>query len=126
MAFSKKCDRCGDFYDCYPEDRYGQDICVNGVLPVSISNEEKSKYYHFDLIDLCPDCMKEFADWINIKRKIIPDDADFYKILDEREKKRIEAMASIFDPTETVVVPSETIPAQRTVLSERKIKKHDK
>lgn len=59
MSFAMKCDRCGIFYG-------------SGVqLHVCVDNS----YYVDDgeLYDLCPDCMREFENWLH-NGKHIKDD----------------------------------------------------
>ena len=58
MANAKKCDRCGAFYD----------IKENPILSIERTgtpyiNNKYSKY-----IDLCPQCLEELKQWLNLKK----------------------------------------------------------
>lgn len=57
MAMSKKCDRCGKFYDHYPEKNlFGT---YNAVSRLRVDKFGSVRSYG-DIIDLCPDCMEKF------------------------------------------------------------------
>lgn len=65
MSNARKCDRCGDFYK-----EYGVlNDCKNpnGIMFVSINAERK--YWSYEPIDLCPDCLKELIRFV--KRPVI-------------------------------------------------------
>ncbi len=63
MAMARKCDRCGKFYEDYIPENKDNPKYINGLSTVSINKERK--FYNVDLVDLCEDCLKEFADWVN-------------------------------------------------------------
>lgn len=57
---AKKCDRCGTFYANYNE-RCNKNN-PNSVVPASADSERK--YFSYDVIELCPECMKSFKEWL--------------------------------------------------------------
>lgn len=56
MSDAKKCDRCGKFYEPYPD---GQRVMNTDLLP------------HVAYYDLCPDCNDDLIDWVNRYREIV-------------------------------------------------------
>ena len=61
MAYAKKCDRCGKLYDEY--NFKNDEKNPNGVMVLNLDYQRKF-YSHTTPMDLCPDCMKEFQDWM--------------------------------------------------------------
>lgn len=60
MALAKKCDRCGKLYEYYPTGNKTQYNAVKRCMILRDGNlytDEKS-------IDLCPECMKAFDEFI--------------------------------------------------------------
>lgn len=57
---AKKCDRCGTFYENYNESCSKDD--PNSLVPASTDAE--LKYFIYDTIELCPECMKSFKEWL--------------------------------------------------------------
>ena len=53
MADAKKCDRCGAFYVMY----------VNPILSI----EKDLHPYPPQVIDLCPQCVEELKQWLEMK-----------------------------------------------------------
>ena len=60
MANAKKCDRCGKFYDEYNTCRNNKK--PNGIQVISLDTNHK--YFEYALIDLCPECMDQFQEWL--------------------------------------------------------------
>ena len=60
MARARKCDRCGKLYESYKTKYDGTN--VNGITMVNIDDDRY--YFKHKLMDLCPECMKEFQDWL--------------------------------------------------------------
>lgn len=60
MANAMKCDRCGKLYESYNTKKDNKNI--NGFIPVNLDVDRK--YYSHGVTDLCPDCMKEFQNWL--------------------------------------------------------------
>lgn len=60
MACAKKCDRCGKLYEQYnsKNDRKNP----NGIMVLNL--DSRGRYFTHNALDLCPDCMKEFQDWL--------------------------------------------------------------
>ena len=62
MGLARYCDRCGKLY--HPEVESIRGIPTNGLRLV----ETNLKDEEFDIrkikIDLCPDCLKSFEDWL--------------------------------------------------------------
>ena len=60
MACAKKCDRCGKLYEQYnsKNDRKNP----NGIMVLNLDSQRR--YFTHNALDLCPDCMKEFQDWM--------------------------------------------------------------
>ena len=68
MAYAKKCDRCGRFYDEKYVKGFGKKIKLDD-LPVQgikiISNPNKYGNYY----DLCPECIIDLLKFMNINEK---------------------------------------------------------
>lgn len=60
MACAKKCDRCGKLYDEY--NLKDDEKNPNGIMVLNLDYQRK--YYAHDVMDLCPDCMRKFQDWM--------------------------------------------------------------
>ena len=60
MANAMKCDRCGKLYESYNTKKDNKNI--NGFIQVNLDVDRK--YYSHGVTDLCPDCMKEFQNWM--------------------------------------------------------------
>lgn len=60
MACAKKCDRCGKLYEQYnsKNDRKNP----NGIMVLNL--DSRGRYFTHNALDLCPDCMKGFQDWL--------------------------------------------------------------
>ena len=60
MACAKKCDRCGKLYEEYniEDDKKNP----NGIMVLNLDSQRR--YFTHNVMDLCPDCMKEFQDWL--------------------------------------------------------------
>lgn len=60
MACAKKCDRCGKLYEQYnsKNDRKNP----NGIMVLNLDSQRR--YFAHNALDLCPDCMKGFQDWL--------------------------------------------------------------
>lgn len=60
MAIAKKCDLCGKLYERYNErkDQYRP----NGLRFLSV--DENKKYFAYNVIDCCPDCMESILQYI--------------------------------------------------------------
>lgn len=65
MANAKKCDRCKRFYDRYNEKNDRKRI--NALVPANVDG--RGKYWAHNEIELCPECMDEFNDWMKNSRK---------------------------------------------------------
>lgn len=63
MAIAKKCDRCGKFHDTYNSEEDSKKI--NSIIPANANY--KNQYYSHKIINLCPDCMYEFKNWLKNK-----------------------------------------------------------
>ena len=61
---AKKCDRCGKLYEHYGDiDGYGKCNAVKLVYLQANAIEQSCT----DAMDLCPECMEEFKNFIKIK-----------------------------------------------------------
>ena len=60
MAIAKKCDVCGKLYESY-NIKYDSKK-PNGVKFLSIDNN--GKYFSYEALDLCPECMKSIMSYI--------------------------------------------------------------
>ena len=60
MACARKCDRCGKLYEEYNLENDEKN--PNGIMVLTLDYQRK--YYPHDAMDLCPDCMREFQDWM--------------------------------------------------------------
>lgn len=60
MACAKKCDRCEKLYEQYnsKNDRKNP----NGIMVLNLDSQRR--YFAHNALDLCPDCMKGFQDWL--------------------------------------------------------------
>ena len=68
MALAKKCDRCGKFYDHYPKGNKTQSNAIRKIQKDAAGGTEEVCTNW--VIDLCPDCMDSFEDWLkNIEPK---------------------------------------------------------
>lgn len=63
MAIAKKCDRCGKFHDTYNSEEDSKKI--NSIIPANANY--KNQYYSHKIINLCPNCMYEFKNWLTNK-----------------------------------------------------------
>lgn len=62
MALTRKCDRCGAFYDRYNEnDSYSIE---NSNAIAFIIRYKNDTYNTCKRFDLCPDCKDELVNWI--------------------------------------------------------------
>lgn len=60
MACAKKCDRCGKLYEQYNFKR--DEKKPNGIMTLNL--DYRRQFCSHTAMDLCPDCMKEFQDWL--------------------------------------------------------------
>jgi hypothetical protein len=60
MACAKKCDRCGKLYEQY--NLLNSKKNPNGIMTLNL--DAQRRYYGHDAMDLCPECMKEFLEWM--------------------------------------------------------------
>lgn len=60
MACARKCDRCGKLYEEY--NLKNDEKNPNGIMVLNLDYQRK--YYLHDAMDLCPDCMRKFQDWM--------------------------------------------------------------
>ena len=60
MALAKKCNRCGKYYDPYPNLNSNQ---CNGIRKCFICDNGTVRYNN-DAIDLCQECMDAFDDFM--------------------------------------------------------------
>ncbi|MCE5213991.1 MAG: hypothetical protein LLF83_04645 [Methanobacterium sp.] len=60
MANARKCDRCGKLYEEYNVG-YNKKK-PNGIQLISLDTSHK--YFGYFLMDLCPDCMDQFQEWL--------------------------------------------------------------
>lgn len=65
MADAKKCDRCKKFYERYNEEC--DEKKINAIVRANL--DIKRKYWPQGIIELCPECMNEFNDWMKNSRK---------------------------------------------------------
>ena len=68
MAYARKCDRCGRFYDEKYVEGFEKkikldDLPVQGIK-IIFNPGEYGKYY-----DLCPECIIDFLKFMNINEK---------------------------------------------------------
>ena len=61
MPLAKKCSRCGNFYDHYPN---GSKIQFNGLRRLEISVDGAVVARDTYLLDLCKECMSSFNRWM--------------------------------------------------------------
>ena len=61
MSDTKKCDRCGKYYDLIPKNipgtKTGPKYSVNYFKPMGVSGAEVKSF------DLCPECAEQLAYW---------------------------------------------------------------
>ena len=62
MAQAKKCDRCGTFYAHYPTK--DQPDAYNAIMRVRVDGSGTRTQGTDYPIDLCPECMDEFRDFM--------------------------------------------------------------
>ena len=60
MACAKKCDRCGKLYEQY--NLLNSKKNPHGIMTLNLDGQRR--YYGHDAMDLCPECMKEFREWL--------------------------------------------------------------
>ena len=64
MGMAKICDRCGKYYRHYPDGNKEQ---YNGIGK-TLTNQNGNLDYVGKIIDLCPECMDEFNNFmINVR-----------------------------------------------------------
>lgn len=61
MARARKCDRCGNLYETY--NTKNDKTKINGLITINL--DDNQKYFGHGAMDLCPDCMREFQNWLN-------------------------------------------------------------
>lgn len=62
MALAKQCDRCGKLY--MPYHTRVRNYRINGFNLVD-RDDDNSDYRTREYIDLCPDCMEMFSNWLD-------------------------------------------------------------
>lgn len=67
---ARKCERCGNLYECYEKYEKGEEQ-FNGIMKVDM--DMKNCYSNMGEIDLCPECKQSFLKWL-------------YAPLEEKEK----------------------------------------
>lgn len=66
MARAKKCDRCGKLHEHYDGAKeFKNSEKANGVI--LIDRDLDNKYWSRKSYDFCPDCMREFEDFLRGK-----------------------------------------------------------
>lgn len=63
MSLAKRCDRCGKFYDHYPNPT-GSKPQYNAVRRVQTARDGATNVYEKDL-DLCQECMRAFNEFLD-------------------------------------------------------------
>ena len=64
MALSKRCDRCGRYYQQKELSINGYP--TNGIILIDRERDNRS-YNTRTIVDFCPGCLKSFNDWLNSK-----------------------------------------------------------
>lgn len=65
MAQAVKCDRCGRFFEPYEVNRQRSTIVVKGFNTVIQGSWNGTDgYFAKKTYELCPDCCKEFNEWL--------------------------------------------------------------
>lgn len=65
MMRSKKCDRCGKFYDHYDGMSRFRGGCKVSDLLLLIDHNQNETYLPREIYDLCPACTREFDTFIH-------------------------------------------------------------
>lgn len=66
---AKKCDRCGNHYDCYHKTYpISKKMSANGIVLVDVSDNGDS-YMKRNCIDLCPNCFEKLTKWMSEEEK---------------------------------------------------------
>ena len=68
MSAAKKCDRCGDYYDGYKSDIYGQTVSIDGEEVILDLMYHRSGQGYQRFADICPRCQKKFLYWFSNER----------------------------------------------------------
>ena len=73
MADLKRCDRCGEIFEPYkagkvPETIIGSQYRLKEVFPASISYSRYTND-HYSQWDICPNCAKEFRDFMRAPKE---------------------------------------------------------
>lgn len=63
MFSTKKCYRCGKFYDEYNSAK--DDKNINGIMTLNL--DMLDYYYAHKPLNLCPNCKDSFEKWLNKK-----------------------------------------------------------
>lgn len=71
MANARKCDRCGKLYEEYNVGHNNKK--PNGIQLISLDTSHK--YFGYFLMDLCPDCMDQFQEWLKQQDGKKPEEA---------------------------------------------------
>ena len=71
MANARKCDRCGKLYEEYNVGNNNKK--PNGIQLISLDTSRK--YFGYFLMDLCPDCMAQFQEWLKQQDDKKPEEA---------------------------------------------------
>lgn len=61
---AKKCDRCGRLYEAYENILDNRKKPVNCLKICYDGGYREFRYDIRDVVDLCPNCMKEFLGWL--------------------------------------------------------------
>ena len=65
MAFARKCDRCNNLYEPAPVKIRKKD--VNAIM--LIDKDFKEEYWTRHTLDLCPQCLKNLKEFLNVFRE---------------------------------------------------------
>lgn len=66
MALTKQCDRCKRYYEYY-EMTDCKSPRRNGIMTVMTTRKGVCLITDNNAIDLCPDCLVSFIDWLDMK-----------------------------------------------------------
>lgn len=59
MAIARKCDRCGELYECY------EDVQFNSIR-LELDMQYSSTPVFVKVYDLCPSCATMLKDWLDV------------------------------------------------------------
>ena len=64
MSMAKQCDRCNKLYMPHHVNVRNKKTKANGFIIID-RNDDNSNYYIREYVDLCPECMDTFTNWLN-------------------------------------------------------------